>query len=163
MVFGDDDWEVEQFDAERDIPLAAERIGPTFDAVDPDLGPLAESGGKLLIYHGWADPGITPHATVEYYESVMETMGPSASDSVRLFMVPGMGHCGGGEGPGSFDQVGEIDQWVTSGRPPDRIIASRTRGGEVDRTRPLCPFPRIAVYDGSGSTDLAENFTCRLP
>jgi feruloyl esterase len=162
MVFEDETWTAEAFVAARDIPDAAERIGPVMDATDPDLTPLVENGGKLLIYHGWADPGITPHATVEYYEDVLSTMGESARDSIRLFMVPGMGHCGGGEGPGSFDALGEIDRWVTTGQPPDRIVASRTRGGEVDRTRPLCPFPEIAVYHGSGSTDQAENFTCRL-
>lgn len=163
MVFGDPDWSVGQFDAERDIAYAESVIGETMNAIDPDLGPLAARGGKLLLYHGWADPGITPMATVNYYENVLGTMGPRATDTSRLFMVPGMGHCGGGEGPGTFDAIGIIDDWVTSLTPPDRIVASRTRGGAVDRTRPLCPYPQIAVYNGTGSTDMAENFTCGRP
>jgi feruloyl esterase len=76
-------------------------------------------------------------------------------------MLPGVGHCAGGEGPSSFDGLGTIDGWVSGNEPPERIIASRVRGGEVDRTRPLCAYPAVAVYDGSGSTDAAENFTCR--
>jgi feruloyl esterase len=162
-VFGDENWSYEDFDAGRDIPYAAGVIGEALDANDPDLSPLAANGGKLLLYHGWADPGITPYSTVSYYESVIDTMGADAADSIRLFMVPGMGHCGGGEGPGTFDAIGVIDQWVTSGTAPDRIVASRSRGGVVDRTRPLCPYPQIAVYGGAGSTDLAGNFVCRLP
>lgn len=162
-VFGDADWSYEDFDAGRDIPYAAQALATTMDAADPDLSGLVGNGGKLIIYHGWADPGITPYSSVDYYESVLTTMGESARDSVRLFMVPGMGHCGGGEGPSTFDMLQEIDDWVTTGRAPERILASRTRGGQVDRTRPLCPYPEIAVYNGTGSTDQAGNFRCAFP
>lgn len=162
-VFGDENWNFEDFDPERDILYAAEVIGDEMDAADPNLGPLVENQGKLLLYHGWADPGITPYATIDYYEDAIQTLGASAADSIRLFMVPGMGHCGGGEGPSTFDTLSVIDDWVSSGTAPDRIVASRSRGGQVDRTRPLCPYPQIAVYGGTGSTDLAENFSCALP
>jgi Tannase and feruloyl esterase len=81
--------------------------------------------------------------------------------SYRLFMVPGMGHCGGGEGTDTFDKVGTLEQWLKSGKPPDKIIASRVEAGKVVRTHPLCPYPQTAAYSGSRSTDDAENFTCR--
>lgn len=162
-VFGNADWSYEDFDPARDIAYAGEILEGSMDADDPDLSPLVGRGGKLIIYHGWADPGITPYSSVTYYRNVLATTGENARDSVRLFMVPGMGHCGGGEGPSTFDMLREVDDWVTSGQAPRRILASRTRGGQVDRTRPLCPYPQIAVYGGTGSTDLAENFQCRLP
>lgn len=162
-VFGDPDWSYEEFDAARDIPYAARALEGSMDAADPDLSDLVGRGGKLIIYHGWADPGITPYSSVDYYESVLATMGEGVRDSVRLFMVPGMGHCGGGEGPSTFDMLREIDDWVTSGEAPGRILASRARGGQIDRTRPLCPYPQMAVYDGSGSTDQAGNFRCQTP
>ena len=164
MVFADESWEVETFDAGRDIGRGAAVIGPLMDAINPDLGPFVDNGGKLLLYHGWADPGITPYSTVEYYRSVVETMGARATGpAVRLFMVPGMGHCRGGEGPDTFDALEIIDGWVTGGEAPDRIVASRIRDGQVDRTRPLCPYPQVARYDGTGSTDRAENFSCVVP
>ena len=84
-------------------------------------------------------------------------------DSYRLFMAPGMGHCGGGDGPSTFDTLTALERWVEHGQAPDRVIASRSRDGAVDRTRPLCPYPQIATYTGSGSTDDAENFVCALP
>ena len=92
-------------------------------------------------------------------------MGDEATvrDGFRLFMAPGMGHCGGGEGPNAFDALTVMEQWVEQGQAPDRIVASRTRDGAVDRTRPLCPYPQLAVYTGTGSTDDAENFVCQMP
>jgi feruloyl esterase len=84
-------------------------------------------------------------------------------DHYRLFMVPGMAHCGGGTGPNSFDMLAALEAWVEQGQAPDRIVASRLRDGEVERTRPLCPYPQVAVYTGTGSTDQAEHFVCRAP
>jgi feruloyl esterase len=81
-------------------------------------------------------------------------------DFYRLFMVPGMNHCSGGDGPNRFDMVGMLDQWVDNGKTPDRILASHSADGKVDRTRPLCPYPQIARYTGLGSTDDAANFAC---
>jgi feruloyl esterase len=86
-----------------------------------------------------------------------------ASNEIRLFMVPGMGHCGGGEGPNDFDKMAAIQQWVEQGKAPETMIASHATKGTVDRTRPLCVYPKIAKYNGSGSIDDAANFTCALP
>ena len=117
------------------------------------------------MYHGWADGSVAPRASVNYYNSVLKTMGgPSKTAAwLRLFMVPGMGHCGGGEGPNTFDMVTTLEAWVEHDHVPDRIIASRVTAGRVERTRPLCPYPQVATYTGSGSIDDAANFTCRIP
>jgi feruloyl esterase len=119
--------------------------------------------GKLLLYHGWADQNITPLATINYYNGVAEKLGGTKNtmDSMRLFMVPGMGHCRGGEGPDTFDVVGAMEQWVEKGKAPENMIASHNTQGKVDRTRPLCPYPQVAKYKGTGSTDDAANFVCK--
>ena len=101
---------------------------------------------------------------MNYYNNVAEAMGGTGkvNDSYRLFMVPGMAHCGGGEGTSSFDMLGAVEQWVEAKKAPDQIPASRVRDGKVDRTRPLCPYPQVAKYKGSGSIDEAANFACKL-
>jgi feruloyl esterase len=113
------------------------------------------------MYHGWSDPGIPARASVNYYEAVRAKTGRAANDSLRLFMVPGMGHCGGGDGVTSFDFVSELDRWVTGGKAPAAIPASRMQGGKIERTRPLCAYPQFAVYKGKGSLDDAASFECR--
>ncbi|HEY7389081.1 MAG TPA: tannase/feruloyl esterase family alpha/beta hydrolase [Bryobacteraceae bacterium] len=163
LVFHDPQWSFLRFDPVADMATAERAIGPIMDAVDPDLKPLFAHGGKLLMYHGWADPGIAPRNSVNYYESVVETMGGAAKagDSIRLFMVPGMGHCRGGDGTDTFDAVAALDAWVTRGKAPDAIPASHLTKGAVDKTRPLCPYPQVAVYNGTGDVNKAESFTCR--
>ena len=122
-------------------------------------------GGKLLIYHGWNDQLISPYNTIQYFENVQAALGGASkiADSIRLFMAPGMAHCSGGEGPNVFDKVGTLDRWVEEGKPPARITASHITDGKVDRTRPLCPYPQVAKYNGSGSIDDAASFVCELP
>ena len=162
LVFGDSHWDFTTFDAARDIATGIERIGDLMDSADPDISAFIDHGGKLLLYHGWSDPGIPARSTIRYYDSVRETIGSDVADqSVRLFMVPGMGHCRGGVGTDQFDPVAALDRWVRTDEPPTRIEASRIEDGQVTRTRPLCPFPQAAAYDGSGSTDTSENFECR--
>jgi Tannase and feruloyl esterase len=162
LVFRDPDWTLQRFDFERDIVLAEDRDADTINALDPDLGPFIRRGRKLIHYHGWSDPQISPLISVQYYARMVSALGIDRVNSAhRLYMAPGMGHCSGGAGPNSFDMLGALEQWVESGKAPDTIIASHAAAAVVDRTRPLCPYPQVAVYSGSGSPDDAKNFGCR--
>ena len=164
-VFQDRNWDYRKFDFDRDLAEADRLDGGMMNNTEPNLRDFFKHGGKLLQYHGWADPGISPRNSVNYYKSVLDSMrAPGGLDgSYRLFMIPGMGHCSGGDGPTSFDPIPAIEQWVERGAAPDRIVASRRVDGKVDRTRPLCPYPQVAKYKGTGSTDDATNFVCTLP
>jgi feruloyl esterase len=162
IVFKDPDWDPRALNFDSHVALAARSENLVFDATNEDLSRFTARGSKLIMYQGWAEPGIPPRNLVTYYDAVQRKTR-SAKDSVRLFMVPGMGHCGGGNGTSTFDMVAALDQWVEKGKAPERITASRVREGKVDRTRPLCPWPQVASYDGSGSVDEAANFVCQAP
>jgi feruloyl esterase len=159
LVYEDADWDWREFDLERDLNLALERAG-YIEALETDLSAFKARGGKILFYHGWNDPGPSPINTINYYNEVHAAMGPDQSDWMRLFLVPGMGHCAGGIGPDQADYLGAIDDWVENGNAPERIVASRTRSGETDMTRPLCPYPQVAVWDREGDPNEAESFSC---
>lgn len=162
LVYDDPNWDWRGFDPARDIPTAVERIGPLMDANDADLTPFVEQGGRLLLYHGWSDPGIPPAGTIRYVDAVQAALGSGVADeAVRLFMVPGMGHCAGGTGTDRFDAVAALDRWIETGEAPERIHAERVVDGAVLRSRPLCAYPAFAVHSGNGSTDQAANFVCR--
>ena len=172
MVFDDPEWDFRTWDYERDLPIALAKTGDALDADDPDLRPLRDRGGKLLVYHGWSDSDISPIGTIDYYEEVMSLIGDGASSDealaatkefFRLFMVPGMGHCRGGPGPDSFDALTAMERWVEQGVAPDQMVASKMADGEVVRTRPLCTYPQVAKWNGTGSTDDATNFSCVMP
>ena len=165
LVYEDPEWTVGRFNFETDIVRAEETDDDTLNALDPNLKAFIDHGGKLIQYHGWSDPQISPANSTQYYQRVVDALGgvSAVHDSYRLFMAPGMGHCGGGNGPNTFDMVTVLEEWVEQGKAPDRIMASHRTDGIVDRTRPLCPYPQVAVYTGTGSTDDAENFVCRMP
>jgi feruloyl esterase len=162
VVFKDPNWDWRTFDLDRDVTIADKVDNGTINATNPNIKPFTARGGKLLMYHGWADPLVGPLTSVNYYKNVAKAIGAdAAAASVRLFMAPGMGHCSGGEGPNTFDMMAALEQWVERGQAPARIVASHLTNGTVDRTRPLCPYPQTAVYTGSGSIDDAANFVCK--
>jgi len=158
----DPTYDLSQFNLDRDPPRL-EAIHQILDATDTDLSRFERRGGKILMYFGWADPALNPLTGVEYYEQVSQRMGAATGGFFRLFMVPGMFHCNGGVGADTFDKLGPLAGWVEGGAAPDAIPASRVIGGKVVRTRPLCAYPEVARYQGSGSTDDASNFACVKP
>ena len=182
MVYEKSDWDYRTFNFEEGRKLAETRTAAALDAIDPNLKPFKARGGKLIMYHGWNDPGIPALNTINYLESVANRMGKRDSESfVRLFMAPGMAHCAGGPGPNVFGQGGAVslddpdhniyralEQWVERGIAPARIIATKYNNDRnpaqgVKMTRPLCAFPQIAKYKGAGDTTDAANFVCKPP
>jgi feruloyl esterase len=163
LVYKDPMWTVSQFKADSDPVKLEQAESGQIDARNPDMKAFFARGGKLLMYHGWADPQITPLNALTFFDQVVKTTGGAAKTaaSFRLFMAPGMAHCGGGEGPNDFDKVTPLEQWVESGKAPDSIIATKATAGKIERTRPLCPYPQIAQYKGSGSVDEAASFVCK--
>jgi feruloyl esterase len=181
MLLERPEWDFRTFDLDRDLERADEKLAPVLNATDPDLDRFRRRGGKLILYHGWADAAIAPLNAIDYYDSVRTRMGAEKADGfARLFMMPGVQHCDGGPGPDSFygsralahdaehDVEKAIERWVEKGVAPDRIVAARYKddgnpASGVARTRPLCPYPQVARWTGSGSSDDAANFACRLP
>jgi feruloyl esterase len=151
------DWH--SFDLDRDMPVINSKVG-FVDAVDPDLKAFKAHGGKLFLFAGWADTTITPENTVLYYESVLNKMGKNQGDWMRLFMVPGMAHCGNGIGPNTFDSIGTLETWREKGVAPAQVTAANA---QLTLTRPLCPYPEYAKYKGTGNLKDAANWACAMP
>lgn len=175
MVFDDPNWDYKTFKFtatdgfDSDIDYTDAKLGALFNAVNPDLSAFKARGGRLIHYHGWSDPDITPLNSINYYESVMKAQGgdvhglQNTLQFYRLFMVPGMQHCQGGPGTTNFDMLEPLDKWADQGVAPAQVVASHVTNGAVDRTRPLCPYPQEARWMGAGSTDDSANFICALP
>ena len=173
FVVSNPDWDWHTFDYDKDLALTDEKFAKVMNATDPDLKSFSKRGGKLIMYHGWNDQLIQPYNSIDYYTSVQKKMGakdtdPSTrglaqgiGDFARLFMVPGMQHCAGGVGPNTFDAVTALEQWVEKATKPALLVGSHTSNGVVDRTRPLCPYPQVASYKGTGSIDEAASFVCK--
>ncbi len=162
VVFGDPTWDFKTLNWDSDLDKTL-KASASMDALDPNLKPFFDRGGKILSYHGWNDPQISPGSTVDYYQSVLDKMGGAAKvqENFRLFMVPGMNHCQGGVGTDQFDKLAVLENWVEKKQTPASITASRVANGQTVRTRPLCPYPQVASYKGSGSTDDAANVVCK--
>lgn len=135
-------------------------IRQMLNATDTDLTAFRDRGGKLLMWFGWADPALNPNMGVEYYQAVQRTMGPQVGDFFRLFMMPGVFHCAGGPGCDTAPRLAALIRWVEEGLAPETIVATKRLPDDRIRSRPLCPFPQVARYKGSGSTDEAANFAC---
>jgi len=179
FIFDDPNWDFHTLNFTTDVTFTDNKLvagvpmASVINAVDPDLHPFQANGGKLIHYHGFSDPDITPINSINYFESVTKVMGKGRQDEgnglrltqqfYRLFMVPGMQHCAGGPGTDHFDALTALERWVELGIAPDRIIASHVEGSVTTMTRPLCPYPQLATYTGHGDTNDAANFVCKRP
>ena len=167
------------FDFHHDVDKVDDQLAAVLNADSTDLGEFREHGGKLLMYHGWADPLIPSQSSINYFNALVGDDGHGFQQAsffadgspalrrtqsyARLFMVPGMYHCAGGPGPNTFDALTPLVNWVEAGVPPETILATKFVNDTppaVQMTRPLCLFPKVAKYRGSGSTSIAANFTC---
>jgi feruloyl esterase len=160
MVFANPDWDYTTYDL-ANWARDTKAIAPILNADNPDLSPFKTHGGKLIIWHGWADPALNALSTVNYYARVQQ-LDRTSGTFMRLYLLPGVEHCNGGTGPARVDWLTAITDWVEKGKAPDRLVSSKMGpNGQPVRTRPLCPYPQRAVYKGSGSTDEEQNFVCR--
>ncbi|CAN5344003.1 tannase/feruloyl esterase family alpha/beta hydrolase [soil metagenome] len=174
---GDNSWDWWRFDFDKDLIPGFTKIAPLIDQTSVKLDPFKSRGSKLIVFHGWGDSSVSPKASIAYFDKLRAAQGSqSAVDSfARLFLVPGMGHCGGGPGATSFGNAGNapvtmdadhdllhaMDRWITQGKAPDRIVAAHIVDEQATFTRPLCPYPKKSVYDGKGDPKKASSFDCR--
>ena len=179
IAFQDPAWNAGAFDWHADLP-ALDRVMGVINSDDPNLTSYKRAGGKLIQWHGWSDGAFTPGSITRYYDNVVERMGGlnKVQDFYRLFMLPGVGHCGNGPGPDNIgaenqtavspdpehDAVSALMEWVEHGQPPGKLIATKLDNGAPTKRillqRPICPYPGKTVYKGSGSTAVADNFYC---
>jgi pimeloyl-ACP methyl ester carboxylesterase len=138
---------------------------PLYDATNPDLSAFQKAGGKLILWHGWADQHISPRYTIAYYEALQNQMGQAAVDTfARMYLVPGVGHCGGGEGMDSIDLVSQVTGWVEQGAAPASVMTYKTdSAGAQTASRPVYPYPQVAQYTGTGDWRDGANYTSAAP
>ena len=159
FVFGDPDWDYTRYDFATWKDDVAETAA-ILNATDTDLSRFRDGGGRIIYWTGWSDLALAPLGTIDYYER-LEAGDPSALDYARLYMLPGVLHCAGGPGPDRVDWVEAIRTWVEDGRAPERLLAAKLgEDGNVTMTRPVCPYPQVAVYDGSGDPHDHASFAC---
>ena len=171
MGFNNPKWDWKTFDFDRDVALVNNKLFGTLNAVNPDLSDFKKGGGKLIVWHGWNDPGVMPQQTLDYFDDVVAYAGKATGGNgaaytdeyMRLFMLPGVGHCRGGVGPDQVDWMASLAGWVEKGQKPATITATAMRDGKVAMTRPLCPHPQVARYKGQGDTNVAASFECAAP
>ena len=159
LVFNNPNWDYSTYDLnnlKKDTALTASFL----NATDTNLEPFKARGGKLILWHGWADPALNPLQASSTHEQV-RAKDAGAPDYFRMFLMPGVLHCGGGAGPDTADWAGTLANWVEKGQAPTRVVASKIVSGSTTMSRPLCPYPEKAAYSGSGSTDDENNFSCR--
>jgi feruloyl esterase len=166
IVFGNPNWDYRTFDVDRDTRLAAARTGAAVDGINPDLKPFKKNGGKLILYQSWSETIVPPRSITDYYKNVEKTMGGQSQtqDFARLFMAPGAGICPGFSNAEDFNTLEAIQRWVEKGIAPETIIAAyRDDQRKVFRTRPVCAYPKVARYKGSGDPNDAASFACTTP
>ena len=162
FVFDDPDWDYTEYDFSNWKEDVAETAA-ILNATDTDLSAFRERGGKIIYWTGWSDLALAPLGAIDYYER-LEAGDPAARDYARLYMLPGVLHCFGGPGPDRVDWVEAIRDWVEEGRAPERLLASKLdQDGQPTMTRPLCPYPQVAVYDGAGDPNGEASFACAVP
>lgn len=176
IVYQDPSWDFRRFNFDHDVAYLDDKLGPVRNATDANLKPFKDAGGKLILYHGLSDPDIAPLSTTNYYEKVAAALGTeSAAEFMRVYMIPGMQHCGNGPGatilgsvPGSGADPQHgiqavLERWVEQHSAPGEIVATHTAPGtnkDVTRTHLVCAYPKVARYKGSGSTDEASSYSC---
>lgn len=178
MVFEDPTWDLARMNFDRDPEFARKKLGIALNPDNPDLSRFEKHGGKMIVYHGWANDMVASETSVNYFDSVLRTLGNTGvNNSYRLFMIPGMAHCGGGPGANVLfqsvlaakiplepnrDLLTALERWVERGDAPSGFVVSRIdQGGQITRTRLVCHYPSAAAYSGTGDPAQAQNWACR--
>ena len=158
IITGDNSFSIETFKASRDISRIRDSdFARQYEAGDPRIAAYLKRGGKLLLWHGWSDPGPSPVGTIDYFQKVREA-NPSSGQSTRLFLLPGVSHCGGGPGPDRMDLLSAIDSWSSTGHAPALMVATKANS---KLSRPICPYPALAAYKGQGDVNEASSYICK--
>jgi feruloyl esterase len=160
LVFNDSTWDYKKYDFDnffKETSFASSFL----DATDTDYSEFKKAGGKMIMYHGWNDPALSAYATIQHFEEAMR-QDRDLQSYVRLFLLPGVLHCGGGTGPDNIDWLKIIRDWVENGKAPDRLIASKSENGKITMTRPVFPYPKLSVYSGKGNVNEEKNFTSKV-